>query len=254
MYCICRRNERIRDKTGKITNIRLQDGHFSIYGQLSQEIFIKMNSSNMNFIKISLLSLGVVLMNSTLIAEELVKTGASSQNTSKHCIVLTFDANRVMQSYALAKSRDEELKALADSLQKDGQKKMEELVNAQEEIRKLAEKMDNPALTDEARDKMKAEAEKQIEALHEKEMNFRQWQEESESRLREMRSEMLSKTIEELKAIASELAEEEGSLLVINSTNPDISYAAPCTDRSKAISDRLNQRYPAPVKTLTQTK
>ncbi|MDR2420430.1 MAG: OmpH family outer membrane protein [Puniceicoccales bacterium] len=165
-------------------------------------------------------------------------------------IILSFDANRVMQGYDTAKSRDEELKALADSLQKDGQKKMEELIAGREEIQKLAEKIDNPALADEARDKMKTEAEKLIEALQEKEVNFHQWQEEAESRLRDMRTQMLSKTIEEIKIIVSEIAIAKGALLVVNRTNPDILYAASTTDISEKTILRLNQRYPAPVKTV----
>jgi Skp family chaperone for outer membrane proteins len=211
---------------------------------------MKVNSCSLPLIEAFLLSFGAIFMIPSAMAEEPSTTGASLQKTSQCCAVLTFNANRVMQGYAMAKSRDEELKALADSLQKDGQKKMEELVSAQEEIRKLAEKMDNPALTDEARDKMKSEVEKQIEALHEKEMNFRQWQEKSESQLSEVRTEMLSKTIGELKIIASELAEEEGSLLVLNGTNHDVLYTAPATDRSEKIITRLNQRYPAPAKAL----
>jgi Skp family chaperone for outer membrane proteins len=169
-------------------------------------------------------------------------------------IILSFDANQVMQGYAMAKSRDTELKALADNLQKDGQKKMEELVSAREGIQKSAEKIDNPALTDEAREKMKTECEKQIEALREKETNFRQWQEESENRLSDMRSEMLSKTIVELKAIASEVAKERKALLVVNATNPDILYAASSTDISDEVITRLNRRYPVLIKTLTTTK
>ncbi|MDR0445103.1 MAG: OmpH family outer membrane protein [Puniceicoccales bacterium] len=212
-----------------------------------------MNSNSLPLIGAFLLGFGAIFTSLIAMAEG-PSAGTSLQNTSQCCAILTFNANRVMQGYAIAKSRDEELKTLADSLQKDGQKKMEELVNAQEEIRKLAEKMDNSALTDEARDKMKTEAEKQIEALHEKEMNFRQWQEKSESQLSEVRAEMLSKTIGELKVIASELAEEEGALLVLNGTNPDILYTAPATDRSEKIIARLNQRYPAPVKALPKTK
>ena len=127
---------------------------------------------------------------------------------------------------------------------------MEELIAGREEIQKLAEKIDNPALSDEARDKMKTEAEKLIETLREKEMNFQQWQEEAESRLRDMRAQMLSKTIEEIKIIVSEIAIAKGALLVINRTNPDVLYAASVTDISEKTILRLNQRYPAPVKTV----
>jgi Skp family chaperone for outer membrane proteins len=177
-------------------------------------------------------------------------TAAAPAPATTTVAILSFDANRVMQGYDMAKNRDEELKALADSLQKDGQKKMEELIAGREEIQKLAEKIDNPALSDEARAKMKTEAENLIETLQEKEMNFHQWQEEAESRLRDMRTQMLSKTIEEIKIIVSEIAIARGALLVVNRTNPDILYAALATDITEQTILRLNQRYPAPVKTV----
>jgi Skp family chaperone for outer membrane proteins len=81
-------------------------------------------------------------------------------------------------------------------------------------------------------------------------MNFHQWQEEAESRLRDMRAQMLSKTIEEIKIIVSEIAIVKGALLVVNRTNPDILYAASVTDISEKTILRLNQLYPVPVKTV----
>ncbi|MDR2377773.1 MAG: OmpH family outer membrane protein [Puniceicoccales bacterium] len=160
------------------------------------------------------------------------------------CSFLSFDASRVMGSYAMAQSRNGELEAMAKNLQQDGQKKMEELVSARKEIQEAAEKIDNPALTDEAREKMRAEVEKKADALHEKEMNLQRWREDSENRLGDTRSELLSKTIDELRVIASEIAQEKGATLVVNRTNPDILYAAPATDISDEMSTRLNRRYP----------
>jgi Skp family chaperone for outer membrane proteins len=161
------------------------------------------------------------------------------------CSFLSFDASRVMGSYAMAQSRNAELEAMAKSLQQDGQKKMEELVAAQKEIREAAEKIDNPALTDEAREKLRAEVEKKVDALREKEMNLQRWREDSENRLGDTRSELLAKTIDELRVISAEIAQEKGATLVINRTNPDIIlYAAPATDVSDEMSSRLNRRYP----------
>ncbi|MDR0728442.1 MAG: OmpH family outer membrane protein [Puniceicoccales bacterium] len=172
------------------------------------------------------------------------------------CPLLSFDASRVMGSYVTVQNRNAELETMAKSLQQDGQKKMEELVAARKEIQEAAEKIDNPALTDEAREKMRAEVDKKVEALREKEMNLQRWREDSENRLEDTRSELLSKTLDELRVISSEIAQEKGAILVVNRTNPDILYAAPSTDISDEMSTRLNRRYPvtAPAVATAPTK
>jgi Skp family chaperone for outer membrane proteins len=174
--------------------------------------------------------------------------GSSDKGGQVAPVILSFDANRVIQRFDLAGSRDAELKLRAESLKADGEKKVEELVNGQKEAQELAEKIDNPALSDEARDKMKTEAEKLIETLREKEMNFQQWQEEASAQLNDMRLKALSKTVEEIKSIASEIAKRRGAVIVLNATSPDILYVSPDTDISDEIIPLLNQRYPAPVK------
>jgi len=166
-------------------------------------------------------------------------------------LLLSLDAGRVMGSYGMAKSRDAELKALADGLQKDGQKKLEELMAARKEIREAAEKIDNPALTEEARDRMRAELDQKVELLQEKERNFQQWQEETENRVANTRSELVSRTLGELRVIAAEVAKEWNAVFVLNAMNPDVLYAAPGTDITDEVTARLNRRYPAPVRATT---
>ncbi|MDR3143506.1 MAG: OmpH family outer membrane protein [Puniceicoccales bacterium] len=198
-----------------------------------------------NFSRIGLLSTAILLARGSL--------AAVAEPDPAACPLLSFDASRVMGSYATVQSRNAELEAMAKSLRQDAQKKMEELAASRKEIQEAVEKIDNPALTDEAREKMRAEVDKKMEALREKEMNFQRWQEDSESRLEDARSELLSKTIGELRMISTEIAQEKRAILVVNRANPDILYAAPFTDISDEMTSRLNRRYPVTAPAVAAT-
>ncbi len=182
----------------------------------------------------------------------------SAQAEGKIAII---DLRKVFDSYYKTKQADSLLKDEASDLEKQRQEMLDSLKKGEEEWKKLVEKANDQAISADARDKSKKDAEKKYLGLKEDEQTLEQFERSSRTRLAEKQRRKRDSILEEIRAAINAKAKLGGYSMVIDSAaesannTPVLLYtdAANKNDMTDEILAQINAGAPASSK-VSDTK
>ncbi|MDR2200582.1 MAG: OmpH family outer membrane protein [Puniceicoccales bacterium] len=166
-------------------------------------------------------------------------------------------SQKIANEYYRAKNLAESLTKNFNAAQKEFLSMLNDFEKMAQEYRDLEEKSGNPALTEEAKKKVKVEAEGKLEILRQKEHAIRDFKTNSENRLNEMRLEEGTKISATVRQKIEEVAKTKGLTLVIDGDSPLIFYSAGALDITEHVLGVLNAdqpQVPSTAKTVEEKK
>ena len=145
--------------------------------------------------------------------------------------IITVDMAKLYNGYYKTKEANEKLKDSIDQAQSQAEELLEEGRVLAEEFNNLRERINNPALTDEFRNKAKLEAQEKLKEIQEKEREIQQYQVNTERSLQQRQRTHRDLMLDEIKKVVLIMAEKRGATLVFDTAGtsalgiPNVLYA-----------------------------
>lgn len=162
---------------------------------------------------------------------------------------LTVDIEKAYQNFYKAKDAQAEFEKTVEAARTEVTHMEEEFSKLYEEAQNVHNKAQNPALAEDAKKKLEAEAKEKEEGLRKKSMEMEQYKEDTGSRLRQKNQEIVAKYVDELKVIVAKIAQEKKANMVFNSNGLNVLYAPAEMDVTQELIDRSNADQPKTEKT-----
>lgn len=137
-----------------------------------------------------------------------------------------------------------------NKLKSDEKKAMDELERLDKDIRTMADKfkeqkdqMDNPALTTEARDRAKTDAQKTMEEIQQKQQEGNQFKVNAQRSFQQRIQNFRAVLIEEITKIANDIVKRKGGTLLMDKGG--LLYSDPAYDITDEVMTEVNKNRPA---------
>ncbi|MDR1438361.1 MAG: OmpH family outer membrane protein [Puniceicoccales bacterium] len=170
----------------------------------------------------------------TAVAVIFLHAGAHAQS-STDLNILTVDMAQVYNSYDRAEHSKEQFQKAVEKAQEEMRAMIDEGVKAAKELQEIREKMDNPALSDSARSKLKKQADEVEDKVHKKEVEVNQFRQETDRELSQRREEFVARHIDEIKRVVKAVAEKRNVPIVLNTSGIEVLYS----DSRMDVTDRV---------------
>lgn len=163
----------------------------------------------------------------------------------------TVNMVRLYENYHVTQERNEKLQSAADKVQEQRDSIAQEGQVLVTEFQELAQQMDNPALSDDGRADIEAQARQKQAEIQAKQRELEQWTREQMSALQERERQTREEIIEEIKKVVMLHAGRNGATLVLDTSDvvgqgaPPILYADKSFDMTDAVLKDLNADAPA---------
>lgn len=164
--------------------------------------------------------------------------------------IVTVDMGKLYSGYYKTQEANEKLKGSIDQAQSQAEELLEEGRLLADEFNNLRERINNPALTDEFRNKAKLEAQEKLKVIQDKEREIQQYQMNTERSLQQRQRTHRDLMLDEIKKIVLIMAEKRGATLVFDTAGtsalgiPNVLYANPAWDISDAVLSKINEDKP----------
>jgi Skp family chaperone for outer membrane proteins len=156
-------------------------------------------------------------------------------------------SQKLIGDYWKVKELNEKLTADVNAAQKELLSMASELGKAAKEQQELNEKSNNPALNEEAKKKLKAEAESKFLALKQKENAINDFKTNSERRIMEMKQTEGDKITDIIKKTIEAVARAEEYTLIVDKDNPAILFSDGSSEITDKVLEKLNATQPKPA-------
>jgi Skp family chaperone for outer membrane proteins len=157
---------------------------------------------------------------------------------------------KIKDEYYRVRELNDALSKNIEAVQKEMLSMMSDLEKVGKEYRELVDKAANPALTDEAKKKIKAEADDKLMILQQKENALRDFKTNSEKRITKIGSKESAKILTTVRQKAGEVAKEQGFSIVLDADNPMVIYSEDRLDITDSTLKMLNADQPKPVEVV----
>lgn len=175
--------------------------------------------------------------------------GASvSLNAEPAVKVATVDMDQLFEKYY--KSEAEQAKLQED--QKRAKTQLDAMVKEREdmvaEANALQEQVKNPVLSDEARKKAEADLQAKVGEIRGKEQEIQGTAQQAQQIIQKRWMQFQQKTLEEISAVAAEIAKKKGATIVLNQgAQTVVIYADPGFSITEEVLAEINKDRPAPA-------
>ena len=154
---------------------------------------------------------------------------------------LTVNLVEVFENY----KKVQDAKSLLEDALRTAQEQVDVMVQEGQalvaELEDLRARINNPALTEEAKQAAAAEAAAKEAEIRTKQAAITEYEQETRRTLAERERSIISVHIDEIKDIVSQLAAERSALIVFNSSNNDVIYSQEAQDITKDVIERINR-------------
>jgi Skp family chaperone for outer membrane proteins len=153
--------------------------------------------------------------------------------------IFSVDVQKVFDNFEKAKTAQAAYGEAVSVADKELHEMYEEVMRTNDEVKDLQAKADNPALTDTARSKFKAEVTAKTEELRKKDFEFGQLRQDLNKKLIEHRQSEIAEQSKDLEVVVAEIAKEKKADVVINKFTAAI-YVDDSLDISDLVIAKLN--------------
>lgn len=160
--------------------------------------------------------------------------------------IVFIDLNKVFDEYYKTKLAEGQLKEQEAEYKQELKKLVDRFKEVQEEFRKAREESEDRVLSEEARNKRRAEAEEMLIEMREMESRVRRFEESRRRQLAEQMKRVRDKLVVEIKEALTAYAQKEGYLAVLEVSGdnmngvPNVLYYDPARDITQAFISLLN--------------
>jgi Skp family chaperone for outer membrane proteins len=156
-------------------------------------------------------------------------------------------SQKLISDYWKVKELNEKLTIHINAAQKELLSMASDFEKVAKEHQELNEKSNNPALNEEAKKKLKAEAEGKLIALKQKENAIGDFKTNSERRIMEMKQAERDKITDIIKKTIETVARAEEYTAILDKANPAILFADESSEITDKVLEKLNVTQPKPV-------
>lgn len=153
---------------------------------------------------------------------------------------VTVDVAKVYAGYQRAERSKEQFQRAVERAQAEMRTMLDEGVALAKELQDIEERMDNPALSETAREKLRKQGEEKADEVRKKEIEVNAFRQQTDRELMERREEFVSKHIEEIRQVAEKIAKKKKVQMAFNVSSGAILYAASAMDITDDVIDCLN--------------
>jgi Skp family chaperone for outer membrane proteins len=168
--------------------------------------------------------------------------------------VAVVPTRKIQSQYDKIKEATESVQKCIDPIQRELLSMVSDCEKVRKEYQELLEKAGNPALTEEAKKKVKAEADEKLGALKQKELAVLDFKTNSENRISKMIEEENVKNVIVIKQKIGEIAKAKGISVVVDGDNPVILFSADALDITEIVITVLNADQPKIIVTESPVK
>ena len=173
----------------------------------------------------------------TILAAFLAVGALQAQKTP---MVVTVNMGELYQNYWKAQEADEKFQSSVENAQQEIQAMIEEGMGMANELQDLQSKMNNPAVSEAAREKYNTEIQDKAKAIREKEGEVNRYRQQTESTLQKRRQAIVQLHISEIREEVIKVAKEKGADLVLNSAGMAVVYFDESFDITQEVLAKLN--------------
>lgn len=173
----------------------------------------------------------------TILAAFLAVGALQAQKTP---MVVTVNMGELYQNYWKAQEADEKFQSSVENAQQEIQAMIEEGMGMANELQDLQSKMNNPAVSEAAREKYNTEIQEKAKAIREKEAEVNRYRQQTESTLQKRRQAIVQLHISEIREEVIKVAKEKGADLVLNSAGMAVVYFDESFDITQEVLTKLN--------------
>lgn len=191
---------------------------------------------------------------STVLLLACVAIAQPAQAQTKIAVV---DLKKVFDGYWRTKQADAQLKERAADFEKARNGLIEDYKKSNDEFRKANESINDPAVSQEERDRRKKDVEKRLQDVREQENSIRTFDQNTRQALGEQQARMRESVLKDIRGVLDEKSKAAGYNLVfdlaattINQTTVIMynNLAGTETDLTEAVLKQLNANAPADIK------
>lgn len=165
--------------------------------------------------------------------------------------IVTVSMQKLFDGYYKSAEANGRLESLQQEAQSEAQAKEAELQTMVEAIQTMQQDMENPALSDSAKEEMMAEIQQKAAEGRQKQAEFQQWQQQTSGRLQARGQEIRNTLIEEIAGVVKEIAlKDHGADLVFDTSDilgsgvPTVLHASSDLDITNKVLVELNRDAP----------
>lgn len=163
----------------------------------------------------------------------------------------TVDMGHLFENYGRVAEAQKRFQNALEQAQAQAKQMMDEGQELVEEYRRMVEEANNPALSDEARERTEKEAEEKLQTIRDKEREAQQFQSNTQRSLQQQQMNHRQLMMDEIRQVVASIADKKQVNLVLDSTanlaqtNPAVVFAAPEFDITEEVLAQLNKDRPA---------
>lgn len=187
----------------------------------------------------------------------LCATGTSALAAEPAIKLITVDVGRAMASYWKTQQQEQVLRDSAKRAEEEAASLQKERDAMIEDYRTIAEKVENTALSNEAREQAAGEAQRKEGQIREKEAQMQQFVQNTRNQLNQRRATHLEFMFEDINKVVREIGNQRGATLIVDisgRTSNGISavlYSDPGFDVTDEVVAQLNTSKPPDFKLAT---
>ena len=158
--------------------------------------------------------------------------------------LVTVDVNKALAGYTRLQEASVKFEASVETAREELTAENEKLKVSAEELQGLQEQTQNPALTEEKVEEIKAELQEKFTAYRQLEADLQQMQQRTERTLADRKRNILSLHLDEIKDAVKKIAKERGADLALNIDGNVVFYADSVFDITNDVLQELNAAVP----------
>ncbi len=154
--------------------------------------------------------------------------------------ILTVDMGELYNNYKKAQEAQERFNSSVESAQNEIQAMIEDGQKLVQQFQEIQEKMNNPALTDQARQDFGRQAQEKARVIQQKEMDVNQYRQQTDQTLQQRRQSIINLHLSEIREVVVEVAKTKGAELILNTNGLAVVYFDPALDITQDVLAKLN--------------
>lgn len=159
--------------------------------------------------------------------------------------VLTVDMGQLYNDYWKAQEAQEKFNSSVENAQVEIETMISEGMAMAEEIQRLQERLNNPAISESGRQSLTQEIQEKANLIRQKEAEVNNYRQMTDRTLQQRRQSIINLHLSEIREVVVEVAKAKGSDLVLNTNGMAVVYFDESFDITKEVTAKLNANKPA---------
>lgn len=181
------------------------------------------------------------MIKKTLITLLFASCALFNLQAANNVTILTVDLGAVYNGYYRVQRAEKKFQALLETANKDIRQMIEEGAAIVDSLKELENKINNPAITEEARKQTIEEARGLAQQIQQKEYEVNQFRQETDQKLGQRRQTILEYYLGKIREVVTRIAEKRNADLVLNSVAPAVVYSKSNFDITDEVLEILNK-------------